>query len=181
MLEKCTAFTIGQDATQNRVVAKVAERAGFGTVLSVLDARPNRPVRVPFFLMHVDVPMPAKQAMLSNIRGSQDSEVRFAPVIVVAEDCPFETVLEHVEVGCDDVLVLPEKREIVVQRFMAQISGDHLYIQTPDYLGPDRRRMEMPGTYNVQRRGGGHQGHARLMVRRDVDTGTSVVRHDWVQ
>ena len=44
--------------------------------------------------------------------------------------------------GFDDVICLPEKRQILTQRFERQLLTSHLYFRTETYLGPDRRRME---------------------------------------
>jgi hypothetical protein len=96
-------------------------------------------------------------------------------VIVIADDCSFEKVLSYVRMGFDDVISLPEKRDVLVQRLLAQLHTEHLYVETPNYFGPDRRRMDIE--VNDSRRQG-MAGHARFYIRRLPDQGIHIVRHE---
>ena len=63
------------------------------------------------------------------------------------------------------------------RRLIGQLSWDQVYFQTQDYLGPDRRRMELPDVPPDSRRTG-QAPFTRLIIRRDGDQGARVVRRE---
>lgn len=176
ILEHCHAYLIGSGLVQTRLLQSIASKLGFASATNVMDggAVASTEAKVSFFLVHFLLHADVKRATLAAIRHSANDAVRFAPVILIADDCDYESVLEHVRLGYDDVISLPEKRPILAHRLETQISTDHLYIQTNDYLGPDRRRMDQPGHYR-DRRGEKDHYHERLTIHRSIDAGIEVV------
>jgi hypothetical protein len=128
---------------------------------------------VAFVLVHHGVGEALLDAVTRSIRGG-DRQVRFSPIVVIADDCPFETVLRYVHIGVDDVVSLPEKKEVLIQRLGTQLWAEHIYVETADYFGPDRRRLEIDSA-NDRRMG--PSGHARFTIQRLPDIGTRIVRH----
>jgi hypothetical protein len=76
---------------------------------------------------------------LAQLRASPLPDVRFAPVIVVAEESA-GALPDYRRWGFDDVIILPDDRHELTARFAAQLHREILYYETPTYLGPDRRR-----------------------------------------
>lgn len=180
MLRGCHAYVIAHTQAQNRSLVKLADRAGFSTIGTVLgaDASPldHDGGHLSFFLVHHQLSEPAMRSILTAIRGSANDNVRFAPVILIINDCPFETILKYIQFGYDDVVTLPERCEVLVSRLSSQLNSDHLYFETGSYLGPDRRRMELPAVAD-DRRTGSHL-HTRYIIRRSVQNGVQIVRRE---
>lgn len=151
---------------------------GFGSIASSLSFEAAADSsNVTFFLVHGDLSDEAKRSVLLNIRSCADDRFRFAPIVVLTRDGPFEDVLKNIDLGFDDVLVLPDNPELLQRRLFGQLTRDQIYFQTEDYLGPDRRRMELPDTPPDRRRIG-VGGFTRLTIRRDGDSGARVVRRE---
>jgi DNA-binding response OmpR family regulator len=111
------------------------------------------------------------------IRRSEDRNVQFSPIILFTEECDFDTYVRYVKIGFDDVLTLPDKRDMLVARLENQITSEHIYFETADYLGPDRRRLELPGQTDP-RRGGESRSYSRHLVQRSVTEGSRPIRSD---
>jgi DNA-binding response OmpR family regulator len=175
MLSACKALVVGKSDSQVEFLTRTAQRCGFAFVESARGA-PLPPARtlLRYFLIHYLLGDDALRSILPQIRRGTD-EVRFAPVIIIADDPPFERVLEYVQMGVDDVISLPEKREVLVQRLATQLYSEHMYVETADYFGPDRRRMEL-GVSDSRRVG--LAGHGRYFIKRNPDRGVQIVRHE---
>jgi len=173
-LASCKAVVIGRNADQVRFLTRFAGLCGFALVEgtetgSVPDAR----TLIRFIIVHHQLGDEVLRAILASVRqGGRD--VRFSPVVVIADDCPFETVLHYVELGVDDVISLPEKREILIQRLSTQLYNDQVYVETATYFGPDRRRLQYD---QGDPRRKGLAGHGRYVIQRLPDVGTRIVSH----
>jgi hypothetical protein len=160
----------------------LAERAGFGFVGSVLGDRRVAIVAerrdVVYFLVHYRLSDAAMASIVKILRSGPDDAVRYAPIVLVIDDCPYETILKYVQFGYDDIITLPEKREMIVDRLLKQINSEQLYVETDDYLGPDRRRMEvkLPGQ---ESRRGDDTPHTRLTIERTLEHGVRVLRRQF--
>jgi hypothetical protein len=181
MLQGSHAYVVAQTALQNRSLVKLASRAGFSSVATVLgaDAAPldHDGEHLSFFLLHHQLSEPVMRAVIGAIRNSPNDNVRFAPVILIIDDCPFETVLKFIQFGYDDVIALPEKREELVSRLSNQLNTEVTYFEANDYLGPDRRRMELPTDTPDERRTGRH-AHTRYTIVRSIDKGVRIARQE---
>ena len=87
-------------------------------------------------------------------------------------------LLKYVQFGFDDIITLSEKRQILVDRLMGQLSADHVYLQSEDYLGPDRRRMEVGASAGRSRREA-DTPHVRLTIHRSPEHGVQVRRREF--
>lgn len=174
MLPACKAVIIGRDEAQTRSLLAIARKIGF----AIIEAPATGDVPTPrtlinFVLVHHQIGDKLLLSTINAIRGG-GPDVRFSPIVVIGNDCDFETVLHFVHLGVDDVISLPEKREVLAQRLGQQLWSEQLYIETADYFGPDRRRFEMGG----DDRRAGLAGHARYYIQRLPDVGTRIVRHE---
>jgi PleD family two-component response regulator len=182
MLSQCRAYVVAQTSVQNRSLVTLASRAGFGSVASALDGQPllsgTSSSELVFFFLHYRLTDEAKRAVIERLRASVEDTVRFAPILLIIDDQPFETFLRYVQFGFDDIITLPEKQQILVDRLMGQLNADHLYVQSEDYLGPDRRRMEV-GTAAGPSRREADTPHVRLTIHRSPDHGVQVRRREF--
>jgi hypothetical protein len=179
MLSLCRAYLIAYSEVQDRTLRRLAERLGFVEIGSALDGDPIAARAAPsidFFLVHHKLSDEAMQAVVDSIRSSAASAIRFAPILLIADDQPFETILKYVRFGFDDIIVLPEKRSELVSRFITQLNTDQTYILTDTYLGPDRRRFE--ASDHIDSRRLTHGQHTRLTIRRNPATGIRVLRRE---
>lgn len=177
MLAVCNAFIIAPAPAEATQLGRMAERVGFGDIASSFS--PHRPVHpLTFFILHYRLAETAMQRVIEEVRGSDDTEIRYAPIILFTDDCPVERLLGYIRLGFDDVIALPEKREELATRLGGQLQSEQVYYETDDYLGPDRRRMELP-THRDERRTG-TAPFARLIVQRDPTKGIRVRRHQTI-
>jgi hypothetical protein len=173
MLSTCNALIIAPDSGASGPLEVMAERIGFGDVASSLAPRPlaHGPT---FFIVHYEISEPAMGRVISELRSAADDDTRYAPIILITDDCPVDRLLRYIKLGFDDVIALPEKREVLESRIAAQLHTDQIYFETGDYLGPDRRRMELTPQRD-ERRNGSIPYH-KLTIRRDPAIGISVLR-----
>lgn len=179
MLSHCRAFAIAHTSTQNRGLLHLAETVGFGFVGSIMGERrvaiEAKQREIVFFLAHYGLGPGVLQTIVQHLRRLPIDAIRYAPVMVIANDAPFETILQYVRLGVDDVVTLPEKRDVLVSRFTNQLNADHTYYETESYLGPDRRRMEVD-TRDERRTG--TSPYTRLIIHRSVEEGVVVRRRE---
>jgi PleD family two-component response regulator len=182
MLSQCRAYVVAQTLPQNRSLITLANRAGFGSVATALDGQPllsgSSVSEIVFFLLHHQLADGAKLAVIERLRSSVEDTVRYAPIFLIIDDQPFETFLKYVQFGFDDIITLPEKRQILVDRLMGQLNADHVYLESEDYLGPDRRRMEV-GTGAGPSRREADTPHVRLTIHRSAERGVQVRRREF--
>jgi hypothetical protein len=170
MLGQCIAYLVAHAARESLELANIARRSGFSDIRPIASssATEHQPsATLGYFLVHHHLGQEAMKKVLKSIRASPLLEVRFAPVILFALDGPFEVYLEFIKIGFDDVITLPEKRPVMVDRLMGQIGGEQAYFETSRYLGPDRRRMEVAPPAEHDRAKHPHS-HVRHYFRRHV-------------
>jgi hypothetical protein len=178
MLEKCTAHLLARTNAQTNTLEQVARASGFGQIRALLSRRQfetsDRPTKLNFFLAHHGVGRGPLVAILRSVRVSTDDEVRFAPVILFSPDVAFETYLDLIRMGFDDVVTLPERPQMIVARLSNQVEKEQLYFETTDYFGPDRRRMELGPPPGIERSTTPHS-HTQHVFRRNADVGVQIV------
>lgn len=178
MLSLCRAYVIAHTSAQNRSLVALAERAGFGFVGTVLGERrvaiEAERGEVVYFLVHHKLSDTTMSSIIRLLRSSEDDAIRYAPIVLVIGDCPFETILKYVKFGYDDIIALPEKRESIVARLQNQLGNEQLYVETDDYLGPDRRRMELAMVGDTRRHP--DTPHVRLTILRTPEQGVRIIR-----
>jgi hypothetical protein len=182
MLDQCAAYLIARNESHTTALERLALRLGFGHVEPLYSRKTFQPdashPALKFFLMYRHMDERLMTTVRDVIRASSDPNVRFAPIVLFAEECDFESYLRFVKMGFDDVLTLPDKREMLVKRLEGQINADHVYFETDTYLGPDRRRMEAPG-HTDPRRGGEQQSRIKHTIHRTVVGGSAAIRTEY--
>lgn len=183
MLELCAAYLIARNESHTAALGRLVRRLGFGYVEPLYSRRSFRPEdnhpALKFFLMYRHMDGRLMTMVRKVIRDSSDPNVRFSPIVLFTDECEFETYLGFIKMGFDDVLTLPDKREMLIQRLEGQVNTDHVYFETEDYLGPDRRRMEAPG-HTDPRRDGVPRSYTRHTIHRTVAGGSSSIHRELI-
>lgn len=179
MLEYCSANLVARTEAQTKSLEDIARSAGFGETKTVLSRRAfvrgERNCILNFFFIHYHLGSSLMSAVISSIRASGDIETKFAPIILFTTDLSFEDYLEYIRLGFDDVITLPEKRELITSRLTNQVGHDIEYFETATYFGPDRRRMEIEPPNGVQRSNVPHS-HIKYVFRRNPASGTKLLQ-----
>ena len=181
MLNECTAHLVAHSSRENQELLHIAHAVGFTDVRSIFQSATGTttvPVhKLSFFLVHHHLAYGAMKKIVSSLRASTVEEVRFAPIVLFNFDCPFEEYLALIEIGFDDVITLPEKRPVMIDRMMSQIGTEQVYFETSGYCGPDRRRMDVTAPHDHERAPIPHS-HIRHHFRRRIRTGIEYLRRD---
>lgn len=173
MLSECNAFIVAPSRTEAEQLERMAERVGFGYVATSFSPEALH-FGLTFFVLHFRLPDDAMRAIIAQVRHSPDDDTRYAPIVLFTDDCPVERLLGYIQLGFDDVIALPEKREVLEARLDAQLRSEQVYYETDTYLGPDRRRMELSSHQDDRRTG--VTPFTTLVIRRDPTQGVSVQR-----
>ena len=172
-LSLCDAVLVAYDEASNDLLSTLASAVGFRTTNSTQDGGAHSaPAKVRFFLVHEDIADSTKSRLLRSVRTSEGDDLKFSPMVIVGTDCSFDDTLKFVAMGFDDVVSLPEDVGVLRERLLRQVTGTVTYVQSANYLGPDRRRLEIPDKA-LRRRG--QFDHSELTLRRDPALGTTVV------
>lgn len=148
VLGDCRAVLFARTPAQMRSLTNLAGKVGFGSTTIVYGDNQGATKgalqhSAPFFLAHHRLSDKTKASIVMHLRCSDDDAVRFAPIILISDDGPLDVLLRYVRLSFDDVITLPEKRTIVVDRLQQQLNREVSYIETKSYLGPDRDRLEV--------------------------------------
>lgn len=178
-LSKCSAYLIARTDAQTEQLRRLALRLGFGHVEALFARKDFQPdlshPPLSFFLLYRHMSDELVVLVRNVIRRSTDPNVRFSPIVLLTDECDMDTYIHFVRLGFDDVLTLPDKREMLVHRLEQQVTAEHTYFETADYLGPDRRRLELPDHVDP-RRGGEPHSFVKHTVKRSIATGSKSVR-----
>ncbi len=130
LLGQCRAFLVGRTGSQTASLTQIAQRTGFGEIATLNagrtdDARGAK--RINFFIVHRHLSSTMMTAVVQVDPLSDDDQIRFAPVILFADDGPLETYLNYIHMGFDDIITLPDKQPVLVQRLTTQLITEQVY------------------------------------------------------
>jgi hypothetical protein len=182
MLDQCHAYVVGRDEEHDHSLMQTAGTLGFISVSGLFrKGTPRVDVRrffpCLFVLVHYRLEDEVLRSVIATVRSSENEQIRFAPLVMLLDDGPYELVLRYVRLGFDDVIALPERRELVASRLCGQLGQEITYFGTSGYFGPDRRRMERPVDTSDERRADRHP-YTRYTIIRSADRGVRVLRQE---
>ena len=85
------------------------------------------------------------------LRQHHNPIIKRVPIIMVTAHADADRVLEARDAGVTEFLVKPISHKTASEKLRAVIKKPRLFIRTPDYTGPDRRRISKP-IVTVERR-----------------------------
>ncbi len=89
------------------------------------------------------------------IRQQNDSANPFVPIIMLTGHTEMKRVIEARDSGINEFLAKPVSAKLLYERIKSVIEKPRLFIEVKGmvaYLGPDRRRRQMPGYKGPERR-----------------------------
>lgn len=103
------------------------------------------------FVTHVDViltdwlmPSGSGQTLLDWVRSHPSDDIRFMPVIIVSGYTTQAIIHDARDHGANDTLVKPISANGLASRICSIIETPRVFVKSPNYFGPDRRRQTMP-------------------------------------
>lgn len=177
VLAHCVAIVLAKDERDGAALMRLAEKLRFGAVVAHSPALGHDRFdhRLIFYLVHFDYDVEGMQKLLYDLRHGGSVSVSFAPVVLFLRQGSAEDIQHHVEMGFDEVISVPEEGRVIATKLAAQIGQEHLYIETRNYLGPDRHRLDSPGHKRKPM-----EEHAQLTILRTPETGVHIVRRQVV-
>jgi CheY-like chemotaxis protein len=100
------------------------------------------------WLMH---PMTGYE-FLQEIRRNPDPEARRMPVIMCSAYTDRERVLQMRDAGADEILAKPVSPAKLYDRLVSALFSRRAFIEIDAYVGPDRRRRQIPIDFPDRRR-----------------------------
>jgi hypothetical protein len=176
ILAHCVAIVRASNEADGEALMRLAEKLRFGSIRahSVRLAPHSFDHRLVFFLVHFDFDVAARLQVIKAARQSGSVSLSFAPVILFLREAKPDEVQANIELGFDDVINVPEDGRVMATRLASQIDREHLYIETRNYLGPDRHRLDH--LRPVQPNRPAEEPHARLTILRTVEHGVQIVK-----
>jgi hypothetical protein len=169
MFEQCRAVIIGADPRQSRTLELIARNLGFGDAVDYSEGGSATRANVTFCFVDDQMPDEGLVEVLEVVRAERRNNLCYSPVILFSEDSRGEP-LRHVRLGFDDGVMLPVSRENLSLQLGRQLYEDQVYVETKDYLGPDRRRMDRGPDLRITA-----SPYAQVMFYRDPERGIRVL------
>lgn len=177
MFKKCSAHLLVPENEWQTRLSYVIRQIGFSEthrLHSPKELENNRPGLLPFLLLHSNIDPAMTQDYVSMARLSGNDDIRFMPIIMLADDRSEASVERYLKLGCDDIILYPCSGASLARRLRMQIGLKHDYFQTKDYFGPDRRKNEA-GAPHSKRRGGRDAYYRHIEIKRTVRGGIKVL------
>ncbi len=89
---------------------------------------------------------------LTRVRRAPDTPDPYVPVIICTANTEMKEVCEARDRGMTEFLAKPVSASLIYSRIARVIENNRAFIRISDFMGPDRRRMNMPGFTSVERR-----------------------------
>lgn len=92
-------------------------------------------------LVYVDSDAPSDPglAVLRHIRRSPDSLMPKIPVVAVSQRRDLPTINAVMNAGAHEYVLFPASGDVLLKRVMAAVSSTRPFIETPEYVGPERK------------------------------------------
>jgi hypothetical protein len=179
-LSNCRAHLVAETDSQLRTLDQLAIRTGFRTVVHGEPGRFSEDRSSVFFFFHFQIAESQRRGMLGALRSHPDPTIRFAPAIMIIGTCTAAEVAGYIAQGFDDIISLPEKAGALQRRFTGQLDTLIRYYETPNYFGPDRRRLQQMSSGFAEVRGKGNDRHRRYSIRRSPQTGVQILARELI-
>jgi DNA-binding response OmpR family regulator len=179
MFGNSTAIVHTQDKNLFVHMYNLMRQAGFkdtrrfpnnGTMLSEFRRGP-----LPFIFLHSALPLERALSSFTAVRTHPDVTLRFLPMIVIAESCDTQKLIQFIQLGCDDIITMPITAASILARIKHQIDAPKDYFQTESYFGPDRRQHAIIKNKSHSGRGKGDHYFRHFLIQRHAVRGTSIL------
>ena len=171
MFEQCRAVIIAADPHQSRILETIAHNLGFGEVVDYGEGSSSaQKANVTFCFVADQMPDDALLEVLDVVRTERRNKLCYSPVILFTWDQTAAAAPRYARLGFDDVVSLPTGRDDLRDQLARQLYEDQVYIETTDYLGPDRRRMDRGAELRIAA-----SPYTQVVFYRDPDRGIRIL------
>jgi len=115
------------------------------------------------------------EAATNAIRNNRDDQIRFSPIILMANELSRDTLGDYLSFGFDDILQFPCTIDTLRNRSKRQLNSVVKYYETGNYFGPDRRNYFNAQEEDKTAMRKGETPYRRYLIRRDIFKGLEVV------
>lgn len=180
---QASAFVVGPLDGPGAALMDMARGLKFQAVLPYtgVASAEQQSVRTPicYFLFAAVPDVAGLRNAAEAIRFAPSRKVRFSPLIYFAESPSRETIARCINMGFDDVITIPFRRDLLAQRMARQVGTSLTYYETPGYFGPERRDRGTAVASGAEHRRGGQ--FRRLEIVRSLVSGINVLRDEFHQ
>lgn len=174
MFGQCRAFIIATRPAESRVLELTAARLGFGEIVSSIGGATGRPLsNLTFFFIDYRVDDQSMADIIATIRVDRRGKLRYSPILLLIQDGSTARRLKYVRFGFDDVIALPLSLDALASRLAIQLNSDRVYLETKDYFGPDRRRLDAGAELRI-----GTSVYTRVLFERNPSRGVHVIQRE---
>lgn len=79
-----------------------------------------------------------------NIRRSEDSLLKFMPVMICTGHAEANYIFAARDAGATEIICKPISAKALYEHIRAIVEWPREFVQSPEYIGPDRRRRDVP-------------------------------------
>jgi DNA-binding NarL/FixJ family response regulator len=83
---------------------------------------------------------------LRHIRRSPDSLAPKIPVVAISQRRDLPTINAVMNGGAHEYVLFPVSADVLMKRIMAACQSTRPFIETPDYVGPERKNVDVSKT-----------------------------------
>ncbi|HVY84143.1 MAG TPA: response regulator [Caulobacterales bacterium] len=134
-------------------VFRVAEADGALEAFDLMNRFPVDLVLVDWMMKPID-----GIAFTRMVRMAEDSPNPFVPVLMMTAHTEASRVKAARDAGVTGFLKKPISARVLFERMSASLLDTRVFVRTPDYFGPDRRRCQDPRYLGPFRRSGDQNG-----------------------
>ncbi|GEM_PF-839586 len=179
---RATAFIIGPRDGSGTGLMDLCLGIGFESVrrFSQIEEAEQQVAKTPvcFFVFTADVGTEKLGSVSKAIRFSRNRQVRYAPMVCFAESPGKQLVALCIQAGFDDILIPPFSVKRVGERLKAMLEQPMTFYETPDYIGPDRRKRAGRKTPPSSALEKGNE-YRQIDFVRKTGEGISILREDF--
>jgi len=170
MLDQCRAFVITAGEPAGRTLETTAHQLGFGDVVDSHAASGAGRRHITFFLVDGRLSDEALVDVIEAVREEHRGRLCYSPIILFTGDTSPGTGARYVRFGFDDVIVADLPLALLRSRLAVQVSSVQRYVETKDYFGPDRRRLDRGTDVRVNA-----SAYTQVLFERDPQRGIRIL------
>jgi len=142
-LDKLAVLIVDDNAQSLDILVQVVSGFGVKTLVrcdSAADAQ-TQLAKAPYDLVLTDAQMPGMDgySLVQWIRRDAMQQNRFIPVVVITGHTRQQDVLRARDCGANFTIAKPITPKVILERIFWIAKEDRMFVETGDYVGPDRR------------------------------------------
>jgi CheY-like chemotaxis protein len=153
--DKLTVLVAEDNLFMLRLVTSILRAFRVGRVLTARDGEEAKGVitlmqasfeassRIDMLITDWTMPRCSGPELLAWIRGHEEEQVKYMPVIVMNAYTEADAVANARDLGANEFLAKPMSISGIVARLMSVIDKPRPFIVAPNFIGPDRRRQKL--------------------------------------